>query len=435
MNIDQVDESEARRILRSLRSGATPTQYASQIFVGQGPWFDTARKMMHDTAIDEDFEVRFLRAAYGGGKTLFLRCLEEAARADGWVTAYVLLKQGSVELDKFDTWVREVARTVEFPDASRGMNTLLERAMATHLKSHGYDPSRATSLNVLERAGEGLAKFCRGRALEYDFSLALRATLEARFERDEIRLHEIAKWLSGGSERLAVDPARFGSNPHRPATRAGAVQLKQLGPGTADQLLRLLALLTKMSGQKGLMLSFDEVELLGTLPEKRLKIALQTLRELVDHTDPALEPPSTCLFVAATPEMFESPRMLPSYKALQDRVDKLPTSRRGPPNLRGTVIDLDATELGEGDLAALAERIMALYRKSGEDVPPNLDGQLKELVKTITVRRYSIARPRLLCRCLLDILDGKFGADMPQEIAARNEQMTKERQTEMRVKA
>src|SRR3954471_18765276 len=138
MGLGNVSQSEARRILRSLRTGTTPAEHAQELFVGQAPWFTAAARLMQETAQDEDFEVRFVRATYGGGKTLFLRCLEEKARSMGWVTAYVLLKHGSVELDRFDTCVREIARTIKLPDGTGGISALLDRAVANLAASCGF---------------------------------------------------------------------------------------------------------------------------------------------------------------------------------------------------------------------------------------------------------------------------------------------------------
>src|ERR1700741_3562749 len=72
MAVNGIDDTAARKIVRALRKGATPTEYADKLFVGYGDWFKTAVQMMRHTAEDNDFEVRFLRAAYGGGKTMFL---------------------------------------------------------------------------------------------------------------------------------------------------------------------------------------------------------------------------------------------------------------------------------------------------------------------------------------------------------------------------
>lgn len=432
MEIEKVTESEARRILRSLRTGTAPTEYAREIFVGQAPWFATAVELMEQAALDEDFEVRFIRAPYGGGKTIFLRCLEAAARGMGWVTAYVLLKHGSVELDRFETCVREIGNTLVLPDGNRGLGTLLHRAVANLAMECGFDPNRTNSLAPVERAHQKIDAFCNQKGIDYDVSLALRSAIVAYFERDPLRVNEIAKWIGGGSDKLSVEPKLFGSNPHRLSTRASATHLKPLGASMAEQLLRLLALLTKLSGHKGLLLSLDEIELIGTLPDRRRENALQTLRVLVDHTDPGQQPPSTSLFVAATPEMFENPKMFPKYKALQDRIDRLPTSLGGAINWRGTVIDLDLTKLGDTELSSLAERIIALYRRAGHSVSATIDTRVKTLVSAITSRQYMIARPRLLCRCVLDILDGGFGDDVPQALASRIGQLQQQREHELK---
>ena len=45
---------------------------------------------------------------------------------------------------------------------------------------------------------------------------------------------------------------------------------------------------------------------------------------------------------------------------------------------------------------------------------------------------YIIARPRLLCRCILDLLDGHFGNDLRQEIANRIAEMQQTREREIR---
>ena len=58
-------------------------------------------------------------ARYGGGKTHFLRCLQSEAKARGWATAYVLLKHGEVELDRFNTIVAEIADKLELPEGKQ----------------------------------------------------------------------------------------------------------------------------------------------------------------------------------------------------------------------------------------------------------------------------------------------------------------------------
>jgi hypothetical protein len=125
--------------------------------------------------------------------------------------------------------------------------------------------------------------------------------------------------------------------------------------------------------------------------------------------------------------------MFPSYKALQDRIETLPAgiSGRGL-NYRANVIDLDKTELGAPELLALGEQIVELCRKGEQEIAADVLTRLPQLVQTITATRYVIARPRLLCRCVVDLVEGVLGENLADEIAARNEQMVKDRRKEVK---
>lgn len=93
MDVEQLTSSDARKILKALGTGSAPAEYARHLLVGQGQWLSTAIQQMSETAADQDFEVRFIRAKYGGGKTHFLYCLEREMHDQHWVTSFVLLKR------------------------------------------------------------------------------------------------------------------------------------------------------------------------------------------------------------------------------------------------------------------------------------------------------------------------------------------------------
>jgi hypothetical protein len=432
-----LSESDARRVIRALRKGATPDEYAPDLFVGQTPWFRTAIEMMDHTAIDEDFEVRFVRAPYGGGKTLFLRCLEAHAKKEGWVTAYILLQHEKVELDKPHTVVSEIAQKLELPDGNdqRGLPALLERALQNIAAKCGYLEGRAISFATKEQAQNLLIRSCQQKGLSYDFTLAIQFALQALFERDRHFIDQIARWLQGSAERLELDPSRLNLNPHFSNTRSRPVHLKPLGIGSAEVLLRFIAVLTNLAGYRGLYMAVDEIELITGLPEKRRANAFQTLRELVDQTDRRLQPPSTCLFLAATPEMFENREMFPKYKALQDRIAALPAVGPGSLiNFKCSVVDLDRTELGRDDLDALGQKILSIYEISNQTASPEAKKQMDTLVQVVMTKKYVIARPRLFCRCLIDILDGTLNSDIAHGIAIRTEEMQAEREKEIKGK-
>lgn len=424
----EVSAKEARRILRALRSGVVPdVELAQGIFVGQSDWFRTAAKMMDENAEDEDFEVRFVRARYGGGKTLFLRRLEYEANQKNWATAYVLLRHGKVELDKVHTFANELAEQIRVGDEGRGLSALLKSGILGIGRQCGFEPGKTSSGDTHERVLSTLSNDCASRGFSYDLTIALRSAARAIIGRSEDRVQLIARWLGGGQDKLPV-PARHVGN----GNPGSDIFLKPLGIGAAEELIRLMAVLVQWSGRPGLFVALDEVELIGTLPAKRRANAFQTLRALVDRKDIATQPPATSLFLAATPQMFEDPQMFPSYKALQDRIEKArPIGPDRRVNYKSPVVDLDATELGEPELLAVGRLIVELNCISGEPTPADMSRQLKEIVKAVATKHYVVARPRLLCRAVMDALDGQLGTDVEQSVAALNEEEIKKRTAEM----
>jgi hypothetical protein len=206
----------------------------------------------------EHFDVRFVRARYGGGKTHFLRCLQAEAKLRKWATAYVLLKHGEVELDRFDSIVAEIADKLELPDGQRGLPSLLRQALTGIARRSGYDPTGPVSFKTRERAQAAAAKFVQEHGLGYHFNLALQTCMFAVIERDEMLFAQFAHWLACGGQPLTVDPNSLSASPVQPKTRASRTVLKPLGLGDAEQLIRLLALLVDEAGFSGLYLAIDE---------------------------------------------------------------------------------------------------------------------------------------------------------------------------------
>jgi len=424
---------KAVQVIKALRSGSTPAAFALELSVGQTPWFQTALTLLDELADCEHFDVRFVRARYGGGKTHFLRCLQAEAKARGWATAYVLLKHGEVELDRFNSIVAEIADKLELPDGKRGLPSLLKQALIGIAKRNGYDPAGPMSFKTRERAQRAVSNFVQEHGLGYQFNLALQVCIYALLEKDDPLLAQFANWLGGGGESLTVDPNELSSSPNQPKTKAARSVLKPLGLGDAEQLIRLFALLVDEAGYNGLYLAIDEIELISGQTGRRRNNSFQTLRELVDQNDENLMPPSTCLYLAATPDMFENPDLFPSYKALQDRIEELPSlTGKGAINYRAPVVNLDATELGEKELRDLADKVVTVFKAANGDPDEELLARIPKLVSAVAKGNYVIARPRLLCRCVVELLEGRLGADLREELATRTEEMRKEREREIK---
>lgn len=425
MNVDALSASDARRILKALSTGSAPAEFARLLLVGQQQWFDAAIRKMMETAEDQDFEVRLVRARYGGGKTHFLYCVEQEARERNWCTSFVLLKRDLVELDRFASFVREVARSVMLPSGKAGLGNLMESAVTAHSARFGIVPGKTVSLMVLDQAKRDFAEYCASMYISQPLLPALRAYYAAALQHDWTQVDAVHGWAAGGESAIVLD-ARY--------TVGGreAIRLKPLGANLAEEQLRVIAILAKLGGSAGLFIGVDELEIIGRLPGQRKANSFQTLRALVDQNNPHRQPPATCLFLAATPEMFEDPDKFPSYKALQDRIETLPNlSGTNGVNYRANVIDLDRTPLERADLLELGLALIKIYELAFGSAPAGIRESLDRIVAQVITGKYVMARPRLLCRCVTDLLNGQLTGDLPTAIAARARQLQDNREKEL----
>jgi hypothetical protein len=424
MQIDSLSASEARRVLKALGTGSAPAEYARLLLVGQKQWFDAAIQKMIETATDQDFEVRFVRARYGGGKTHFLYCLEQEARERKWATSFVLLKRDLVELDRFASFVREVARNIILPNGKAGLGGVMESAAAAHASRFGILPGKTVSLMTLEQAKRDFVEHCVRLFISQPFLPALRAYYAASQQNDWAQMDSVHAWLAGGDSTIVID-ARY-------TTGREAIRLKPLGANLADEQLRVIAILCQLSGNAGFFIGVDELEIIGRLPGQRKANSFQTLRALVDQNNPHRQPPATCLVLAATPEMFEDPDKFPSYKALQDRIETLPNlSGVNGLNYRANVIDLDKTPLEKADLRELGLALIRMHELAFGPVSGGIRESLDRVVAQVITGKYVMARPRLLCRCVTDLLNGQLTGDLPAAVATRARQLQEGREKEL----
>jgi hypothetical protein len=148
-------------------------------------------------------------------------------------------------------------------------------------------------------------------------------------------------------------------------------------------------------------LCIDEIEELAKLTtRKRQDQALQALREFVDHAGGEGGFRHLCVYLAATPEMFEGENYFPRYDALATRIQ--PVSPEV--NWRGPVVDLDRTPLTPRQLKELAERICEIHAIA-HGPSEGHRALIDEVVSIVADARFRIAKPRLLARVLVDHLE------------------------------
>ncbi|MEI8258943.1 MAG: BREX system ATP-binding domain-containing protein, partial [Deltaproteobacteria bacterium] len=218
----------------------------------------------------------------------FLAELECDAAEQSFVCARAAVFAGKA-FDTFEGLVRAVGRTVRAPGHDgEGIAALLAAFAAQH---------RRAALVAFDR---GAADFHAAGDL---ISLA-RAYLDAK-RQPARELARIDAWLQG-TELLRAETQ--------------PVALGALSPRTAKRSLAEISLLVRALGWRGLVVIFEDAEVITKLPPGRRENAYTVLRELIDNTDTARGLVSVQILVTGLPPLFEGRRSIESLAPLALRV-------------------------------------------------------------------------------------------------------------------
>src|SRR3954468_21143063 len=93
----------ARAIVRSLSRGTTVSRGVRHIHVGHAKWLGAQEEVLTEVAEDGHSETKFVRGAYGAGKSHFIAVIQDRAREMNWVTSHIECKVDQVQIDRFET--------------------------------------------------------------------------------------------------------------------------------------------------------------------------------------------------------------------------------------------------------------------------------------------------------------------------------------------
>jgi hypothetical protein len=406
----------ARALIRSLNRGTAVAQGARFIHVGQDEWLAAQLEMLGEVSEDGHAETKFVRGAYGAGKSHFLSIVQDFARERNWATSHIECKADQVEIDRFETLYPRILAKLSFP-ASAGVcvspstgapvdpaAALLERWSKKVLKVAGIRENAVSRpFDADQRIYGYFERELLRSSLPTQFIHAALAYCRAALDGDLQVTSAIVSWLKGGAEVLRI-PASYIANPRKPRASAPEATYRPIGRGTANEAMRALLWLIHDAGYAGLVLCIDEIEELARLGSlKRQDQALQALREFVDHAGGDGGYRHLCMYLAATPEMFDSEKYFLRYEALATRIQPLGDGL----NWRGPVVDLDRKPLTAVEMRSIAKAIAKVYAIA-HGISVSVD-TTEKIVTTVVdaalANRQRLAKPRLLARMLVDELE------------------------------
>lgn len=386
-----------RLIWELLKSKGIPPERGALSFTGGlGPVLSTLRDYYLTDLIpntDGSFD-KLVVGQYGGGKTHFLRAVQEIAGEEGYVTSYVALS-GIEDYHELSSLVTRIFGEIRLPlsDETKGgafalLDGAVEKKRRIFEQSGMPDPDAGL---------EQWVKQVRFQAWPHpEYGKVLYRVIGALLEENTDLVEVGIEWLEG--IKLPADRRKvLGAS-----AVSGQANLRRHGL----QLIMSLVAFVKECGFTGTCLLLDEAENAFNVKGKAKEKALGTLRNLGDNFS-TREAKRTFMLTAVTKEVEES---FVDYMALQQRYARI----AGPfsaENRSSPVIDLG--ELPYDNLRVLIEIGEKLLDLANRIYPETLRTEielqnLERLANYAESRSFDVNHRRLFVKTATWLLDNNM---------------------------
>ena len=380
--------------MNALRNGTVPDLGLEEIAVGLEPQVAAIREGLKFCQQGRS-GYKFLRGAYGAGKT-FLSSLVASEAADmGFLFSKVVVSTADTPMYKplslYRRLCENLSRSTRQPGGQfrsvvdRWLYGLEEKVVDLHGIDED-DPEFGPSVNrMVDRELLDLGDTA-GR-----MAACLKGYHQAQLLGDYAQSGALLDWMSG-EDKVAAKMKKL----------AGVTG--KLTDRDAFSFLRgLLEVVRSNPEQKGILVVFDEVETILRLRRPERARSFEVLRQLVDACD-RHEFPGLYLLFTGTADFFESAQGVPSMPPLDDRI-RVEFSEGQSDNLRQAQIRLKAFD--QERLKAVAHKVRDLYPSKKKLKKIITDKVLLGLTDAMTAGfggRIEVI-PRLFLRRWVDLLD------------------------------
>jgi adenosylhomocysteinase len=346
-----LDPLTARDIVNALRSGTVPQAGLHHLAVGVETEETACLEQLDHVATGRG-AYKFVRGAYGAGKTFLARLILEDALARNFVVGEAVISPDT-PLHKLEQVYARLVSNLRTPGQEHALKALLDRWIyrvedrLIELEGLSEDDPR-----LLERTEQALeADLARIAALDTGFSLAVRGYYRAQAEGDFAIAQSLIGWLSG--------QGTVGAAARRYAGIRG-----QVDSSMALTYLQAVCQAARMAGHTGLVILLDEVETVQRLRGPEREKSLSNVRQIVDAVHDG-DFRFTYFLFTGTPSFFEDRKGVPSLQPLHERIKLMDTDDRFR-NLRQPQIVLRAFDRER--LLMVARKVREIYEVAYQPV-------------------------------------------------------------------
>ena len=383
----------ARDVIKALRRGTVPQTGLEYLTVGLDRELRAIFAQLQHVATGRG-DFKFVRGAYGAGKTFLSALTLEEALRQGFAISYVVVSTDTPLYKLEAIYHRIVANLCTRGQRQEALKGLIDRWLyqaeekVIELEGYEEDDPRLTE-RVEAQIERGLAEFAQ---LHSAFSAVVRGYYRAQLTDDYPTAQALLGWLSG--ER------QVSARVKRQVNIRGDIDNI-----VALEFLRAINAVARKAGLAGLAIAFDEVETVQRLRRPQREQSLNTMRQLVDAVDHG-EFPYTYLLFTGTPGFFEDRHGVPSLQPLHDRI-KL--DRPDDPFPNPELPQIVLPKFDSGKLEAVADKVLRIYEAAYETVDRQRVSDVFVEFKIAEVTSKFGGRvdvvPRQFLRDLVNVLD------------------------------
>lgn len=392
-------QAEARRIIEDLAKGQPPVNGLDHVTVGLEHQLDVIeREYLGSFVKNGGSSFKLVIGLNGQGKTHFLYCVRDRAWCNGYVVSYVGLSSGKCPFHKLEEVYREITgglmpplKPEELWSDERGIAIFLRRYFQEKTYPHRGEMDsgelRGWFSDHVSGAIRNIESISYGRAVK--------TALLALHDRDEELFEYCCQYLKGEGQPPKKIRERYGL-------------LEKLDKSTAFKWFRALVQLIRYLDYSGLVVLFDEMEPVMSLPKGQKTQHLVNLRQLIDETtQPSL---SGVMIFYAIPEPDFFNQKGPQYEALKQRLEGAFDEELNP---RGVRIELEKIlrKLPAGELeflVSMGRKIVDVYEAAyGVKVERRrLEERLGKIAQEAMKKKFDEAHPRTFVKMMTQELEG-----------------------------